>query len=104
MCIGFARYNLEDAIPEFKTLEAWEEQKSTKIDICAKMCRHLLSDDNAPKMLFENGSVMFPPIPATQPREKVSQTVKILIYQEFPSLGPLLRNVRFMVRIVCFTT
>ena len=93
MCVGFARYNLEDPIPVFKALDDWEKQKSTKIDTCARMCRHLLARDDCPEMLFENGAVTFPPIPAPNPGEQVSQDVKILIYQEFPSLGPLLRNV-----------
>lgn len=93
MCVGFARLNLEDPIPTFESLEQWEQQKSTKLDTCARMCRHLLARDDAPEMLFENGTVVFPPIPTPSPGEKVSQEDKILIYQEFPSLGPLLRNV-----------
>jgi hypothetical protein len=103
MCVGFARLKLEDPIPEFKTLEEWEEKKSTKIDICARMCRHLLSHDDAPKMVFGNGTVVFPPVPPSQPGKKVPQTVKILIYQEFPSLGPLLRNVSHKFLILHFT-
>ena len=67
----------------FKMLDNWEKQKSTKIDTCARMCRHLLARDDGPEMLFENGAIIFP-------GEQVSQDVKILIYQEFPLLGPLL--------------
>lgn len=93
MCVGFARLSLEDSIPTFETLAQWEEKKSTKIDVCARMCKHILTRDDAPKMKFEDGAVIFPPIPPPTPGEKISKDIKILIYQEFPSLGPLLRNV-----------
>ena len=47
MCVGFAHFNLEDPIPVFKTLDDWEKQKSTKIDTCTRMCRHLLARDDS---------------------------------------------------------
>ena len=97
MCVGFAHLNLEDPIPVFKTLEEWQEQKSTKIDTCACMCSHLLTCDDAPHMIFQEGTVIFPPIPPSGPREKILRDLKILIYQEFPSLGPLLRNVSLCI-------
>ena len=43
MCLGFVCYKLKDAIPVFKMLDDWEKQNSTKIDTCARMCRHLLT-------------------------------------------------------------
>jgi TATA-binding protein-associated factor len=93
MCVGFARLDLAEPIPVFGSLEEWEPKKSTKLDTCALMCRHLLARDDAPEMIFESGTVVFPPIPTSTLGETIAQNNKILIYQEFPSLGPLLRNV-----------
>lgn len=90
----YPRRSLTEKIPHFKTLEEWQSRKSTKIDTCARMCRHLLSRDDAPDMTFKDGQVVFPDVPQPRPGEEVAQERKILIYQEFPSFGPLLRNVR----------
>ena len=79
-------------------MEDWQRNKSTKVDICARICLHLLSRDDAPSMVFENGGVVFPPVPVPAPGERVSQTIKILIYQEFPSFGPMVRDVRVLLR------
>ena len=93
MGVGYARSSLEDPIPSsLSSMEAWEDKKSTKFDICARMCRHLLSNDDAPPMKFDDGKVVFPE--ASSQSEKCTQTNKIVIYQEFPSLSPLLRAVR----------
>ena len=90
----YPRRSLTEKIPLFKSFEEWQNRKSTKIDACARMCRHLLSRDDAPDMIFQDGQIIFPDVPQSLPGEEVSQDRKILIYQEFPSLGPLLRNVR----------
>lgn len=90
----YPRLNLENNIPSFESLEDWQKQKSTKVDVCAKMCLHILSRDDAPMMEFKDGQVFFPKIPPPVPGETVSILAKILIYQEFPSFGPLVRNVR----------
>lgn len=90
----YPRLSLTEKIPLFNSLEEWQSHKSTKIDTCARMCSHLLSRDDAPDMIFQDGRVIFPDVSQSPPGEKVSQDRKILIYQEFPSLGPLLRNVR----------
>jgi hypothetical protein len=94
MGVIYPRRSLTEKIPLFKSLEEWQSRKSTKIDTCARMCRHLLSRDDAPDMIFQDGKVIFPDVPQSPLGEKVLQDRKILIYQEFPSLGPLLRNVR----------
>ena len=95
--------SLTDTIPHFKTLDEWQDRKSTKLDTCAQMCRHLLSRDDASEMMFEDGQVIFPVIPTPKPGETVLKETKILIYQEFPSFGPLLRNVSLLLRasIIC---
>ncbi|TFK62822.1 hypothetical protein BDN72DRAFT_776663 [Pluteus cervinus] len=91
--VGYARYNTEDPIPKFDTLEQWRERKSTKFDACARMCQHILSRDDAPEMIFQDGDIVFPEAPPLPPGTEPQQKIKILIYQEFTSLGPLLRNV-----------
>lgn len=95
MSVGFARLNLDEKIPMFGSLEEWETKKSTKIDTCARMCRHMLTRDDAPEIIVKDGVVCYPPVPDPAPGTTVSRETKILIYQEFPSLGPLLRNVSF---------
>lgn len=89
----YARRNLEEPVPRFNTLEQWEEKKSTKIDTCARLCRHLLTRDDAPEIEVVNGEVKFPPFPSLQPGESPQKTTKILISMELTCLGPLLRNV-----------
>lgn len=93
MAVGYARDNPNDEIPYFQTLAQWVPLKSTKMDMCARMCVHLLSRDDAPPLVFEGGSVTFNPIPETQPGEIIKRDTKIVIYQEFTCLGSLLQNV-----------
>jgi hypothetical protein len=105
MSVGYARDETEDeskededknkpCIPVFKTLQQWEPVKSTKMDTCAKICRHMLTRDDVPAVIFKEGQAIFPQIPTPIPG-RVKKETKILIYQEFTSLGPLLRNVTF---------
>ncbi|KAF8808358.1 hypothetical protein BYT27DRAFT_7097080 [Phlegmacium glaucopus] len=94
MSVGFARESPDTPIPSFATLQDWEAVKSTKMDTCAQICRHLLTRDDAPPINFEEGKAIFPPMPPSpQGGKKPLQEKKILIYQEFTSLGPLLLNV-----------
>jgi hypothetical protein len=89
----YPRLALTDDIPKFKNLEEWKSRKSTKVDTCAQMCLHLLSRDDAPSMIFEDGAVIYPEVAKPMPGEQVSQKTKILIYQEFPTFGDLVRTV-----------
>jgi hypothetical protein len=89
----YPRLSLKDEIPMFDSLEEWQSHKSTKIDICALMCLHLISRDDAPRMIFKDGQVIFPKVAIPLPGEEVSQDTKVLIYLEFPSFGPLVRRV-----------
>lgn len=94
MALGFAKADPDDdsvRIP--KSLEEWERVKSTKIDVCARICKHLLTRDDAPDISFEDGVPVFPPIPEVQPGEVISREHRILIYQEFIAHGPLLSAV-----------
>lgn len=85
----------ESSVPEFTTLQQWEPVKSTKMDTCAKICQYMLTRDNLPEPIFKGGQVIFPDIPRTSPTIEKKET-KILIYQEFTSLRPLLRNVTLL--------
>ncbi|TFK32539.1 hypothetical protein BDQ12DRAFT_728582 [Crucibulum laeve] len=76
--------------PKFNAIE-WDSQKSTKLDACAQMCQYLLSNDKTPDISFENGKPIFPPLPKVQDGDP--KNWRILIYQEFPSFGPLLQGV-----------
>ncbi|KDR69536.1 hypothetical protein GALMADRAFT_77269, partial [Galerina marginata CBS 339.88] len=87
------RTHQKDPIPKYRTMQEWQSNKSTKLDTCARLVSHLLSHDNAPPIKVKDGKVTFRKLSAEQ-REHPKQSTKILIYQEFPSLGPLLRNVK----------
>ena len=86
----------KERIPTFRTINEWEKAKSTKFDVCAKLVSHLLKHDDAPEIEVHDGKVTFPKFPP-ECRERPKQETKILIYQEFPSLGPLLRNVSTLI-------
>lgn len=83
------------SIPTFTTLEQWGPVKSTKMDTCAKICQYMLIRDDVPPVTFENGQAIFPEINPIPPPGGGKKETKILIYQEFTSLIPLLRNVTF---------
>lgn len=93
MSVGFARKDLTQVAPVFKTLEAWDAMKSTKFDTFARMVRHLQTRDDAPPMVFEGGKVIYPDMPPLAPGQTISQKNKFIGYLEFVSLAPLLRNV-----------
>lgn len=103
MATGYAKDDPDDAIPIIKNIEEWEKCKSTKMDVCAKICQHLLTRDDAPDVEFEEGLPIFPPFPNPLEGIEAPKTNRILIYQEFPSLGGLLRQVSsfgFCLRIL----
>lgn len=77
--------------PEFKSLQEWEPLKSTKMDTCARICEHMLTRDDVPPIIFKEGQAIFPLIPDSPHPPKMES--KILIYQEFTSLRPLLLKV-----------
>jgi len=80
MGICYARLNLTDPLPTFKTLQG---RKSTKFHLRARMCQHLLSRDDAPEMVFENGEATFPLVPAPTPAEHVIRETKIPIKSSY---------------------
>ena len=97
MAVGYAKDSADEEIPIFRTLEEWGKKKSTKMDICAQMCQYLLQQDDLPEIRFEGGNPIFdPPPPLPNLEHLPSQETRILIYQQFPSLCRLLRNVSFL--------
>ena len=90
MAVGYAQ-ETKSAIPHFNTLDEWNKAKSTKMDVVAQIIRHTLSSDAAPPAHFLNGAPVFPPVPPIKPGEAPAN--KIVVFQDFPSLGHVLRNV-----------
>ena len=90
----YPRLSLEEKIPRFQTREDWDSRKSTKVDMCARMCSHLITRDDAPSMIFEDGKIIFPEVPKPLPGEQISQQLKIVIFEDFASFGPMVRDVR----------
>jgi TATA-binding protein-associated factor len=89
--VCYAKVNPEDPDPVFTSLYEWEEAKSTKMDACAKICRHYLSRDDVADVDFKDGQLVLPAHnPSGQP---FTQRRRVLIYSEFPSMAPILRNV-----------
>lgn len=67
--------------------------KSTKMDVCAKICAHYLERDDAIDVSFAEGEPIFEKGPSI-PEEDVKRARRIIIFAEFPSMAPLLQNVR----------
>ncbi|KAF5309269.1 hypothetical protein D9611_015099 [Ephemerocybe angulata] len=93
MGVTFAQADPDAPLPKFDSLDEWEPVKSTKVDICAQIVRHLLSRDDAPRVEFVDGSPVFPPMPSIDIASPPTTKNKIVIYQEFPSYRPVLENV-----------
>ncbi|KAJ3560425.1 hypothetical protein NP233_g10845 [Leucocoprinus birnbaumii] len=90
--VGFANDNPGNPLPKFNTLAEWEELKSTKMDVCAKICSHLLIHDDVEDVKFENGEALIPVV-EIDPKKPVTRKRRIIIYSEFTSMAPLLQNV-----------
>lgn len=67
--------------------------KSTKMDVCARICEHYLKRDDAMDVTFVEGEPVFPKAPDTSEVDDVKRNRRIIIYAEFPSMAPLLQNV-----------
>jgi len=98
MATGYAKDNQDEPIPKFTSMQEWELKKSTKMDVCGQICQHLLSRDDAPEVEFKDGAPVFPQAPEA---ENVTRTNRLLIYQQFPSLCPLLVQVFFFFEFIC---
>ncbi|KAF5359465.1 hypothetical protein D9756_003663 [Leucocoprinus leucothites] len=92
LAVGYAKDDSSSLLPTFRSLKEWQPRKSTKMDVCANICAHYLTDDRVGDVTFDGGDVSFPDIPGeflTDPQ----QSRRIIIYAEFPSMTPLLQNV-----------
>ncbi|KAF9442094.1 P-loop containing nucleoside triphosphate hydrolase protein [Macrolepiota fuliginosa MF-IS2] len=92
LAVGYAKGDAGELWPTFKSLEEWEPLKSTKMDVCAKICAHYLTHDDVGDVVFEEGQPIFPDIPDMREAD-IQRTRRIIIYAEFPSMAPLLQNV-----------
>ncbi|KAF6745335.1 P-loop containing nucleoside triphosphate hydrolase protein, partial [Ephemerocybe angulata] len=95
MGVTFARSkeDLDNDLPKFESLAEWEPVKSTKIDTLVRILHHLLSRDDAPPVLFENGAPVFPDMPPTDPENPPTKTNKIIVFQEWVTFRPLVQNI-----------
>lgn len=91
--MGYAKEDAASLWPTFKSLEQWEPVKSTKMDSCARICAHYLKHDDIGDVAFEDGQLVFPDA-IDVPEAGARRTRRIIIYAEFPSMAPLLQNVR----------
>lgn len=96
MGVGHARSSLTEPIPTFKGDPDWRSKCSTKMETCANILKYILQDDLAPPIEFKDGNVIYGLPRQLGPEEKYPQTAKAIIYQEFPSLTPLLKEVSFL--------
>lgn len=94
--LSYAKEDPASPNPTFNTLDEWEKKKSTKMTVCAQLCQYYLYRDDVPDVEFHDGKpVLLKVAGGFHPNSKGHQrTRKILIYSEFPSLTPLLKNVR----------
>ena len=90
-------------MPSFKTLQEWEPLKSTKMDTCARVVAHYLTDDNVQDVTFADGRPVFPELVKTR-KDQIRQTRRIIIYAEFSSMAPLFQNVSTLRLCQFFTT
>ncbi|KAK7034787.1 hypothetical protein VNI00_012195 [Paramarasmius palmivorus] len=91
--VGFAKEDPATPNPKFNTLEEFHPMKSTKMDVCAQICSHYLKHDEIEDPTFVNGEPIFPTAPDIPSEQPTPQERKIIIYAEFPSIIPLLKNV-----------
>ncbi|KAF9534095.1 hypothetical protein CPB83DRAFT_757111, partial [Crepidotus variabilis] len=99
MGASWPRMTQTDDIPTFKSLEEWNQKGSIKYTVAAELIRHYLSRDDVEDVIFSNGQAVFPQ-PTDAASSTPSQNNKILVYQEFTSLGPLFRNVLDLYGII----
>ncbi|KAF9060091.1 hypothetical protein BDP27DRAFT_1370864, partial [Rhodocollybia butyracea] len=93
LCVAYAKSDPNSPNPNFKSLAEWKNIKSTKMDVCAKICAYYLNRDDVPDVTFTDGKLIFPKISKLDPALSHLKTRKILIYSEFPSMTALLRKV-----------
>src|SRR5437660_224960 len=93
---GFAKANQDDPYPEFETLEEWYEEMSTKMDCQARAIDYLLTHErDAPDFYTVDGKLVIPEVPPCD--SELIKGRRILVYSEFCSMHPLMKNVRCLL-------
>src|SRR5262245_54061079 len=72
--------------------------RSTKMDACARICRHYLSRDDVLDVEFIDGRCVFSDLPPTEAAKPFTTDRKILIYSESPDVTTLLQNVSVVLQ------
>lgn len=80
----------EGSAPKISSSRDWAVCRSTKMEVTARIIQHHLTRDDAPPVAFENG---FPVFPLFSPSPIFTRTMKIVIFQLFPSLREPLAQV-----------
>ncbi|THU81192.1 hypothetical protein K435DRAFT_809279 [Dendrothele bispora CBS 962.96] len=93
MAVAYAKLDPSAPYPIFKTIAEWEPIQSTKMTVTVKICAHYLSADHVDDVQFVDGELLITQPAPFQPGQVVEQECKIIIYAEFPSITPLLKNV-----------
>ena len=94
LIVGYLKSDPDGPYPVFNTMDKWQQQKGTKLDVLARICRHYLSADDVPDVYFENGAPVFPPcVPV--PGE-ISRNCRVIIFANFSSMAGLMQNVSIM--------
>lgn len=93
MAVSYASDDGKKKIPTFKSMDEWLPVRSTKIDVCARIAQHVLSRDDAGPVQFLDGHPVFPPHPTPDPTTPVTQSNKLVIFQEFVQFRPILVQV-----------
>ncbi|KAL0575320.1 hypothetical protein V5O48_006649 [Marasmius crinis-equi] len=101
MGVNYAKADPTAPNPTFESLEAWEAEKSTKMDTCAQIIYHYLSHDDIEDVTMKKGGIDFPPPPPVPKGSEPPQTRKIIVYAAFPSMSSIFRNVLELYGIEC---
>jgi TATA-binding protein-associated factor len=60
--VAYAKEDVGELIPRFESLKEWEPLKSTKMDVCARICAHYLKHDHVDDVRFEEGQLILPDV------------------------------------------
>lgn len=93
LSVAYAKTDPASPDPVFETFADWKQAKSTKMDVCAQICKYYLYRDDVPDVSFVDGKPVFAPVGRFSEKQGHTRNRKILIYSEFPSVTGLLRKV-----------
>jgi hypothetical protein len=80
-------------VRRFKSVQEWKDHGGAKFDMVIKIMLHLMKHRRiAPPIFTDNGEVTWPDPPADV-QEGDNERRKMLLYSEFPMMGPSLVTV-----------